>query len=83
MPKKVIQTPIDEELLKLLNSVSQSRHQSRSELIREACQHYLTQLKKEQLDQIYQEGYQKFPEQADLGEAQASLVSQVLSEESW
>lgn len=83
MPRKVIQIPIDEELLNNLNLASKSRRQSRSEFIREACQHYLRQLNEERLDQIYREGYQKLPEEAALGEIQASLAQKVLPEESW
>jgi len=83
MAKKVIQVPMDERLLNALNATSKKRGQPRSEVIREACQRYLKQAEQEQMDEIYKEGYERLPEEPLLGETQAVLAGQVLSEESW
>ena len=56
MVKKVIQVPVDEELLKNLNRFSKKQHKTRSEVIREACVIYLARAKEEELDRIYREG---------------------------
>jgi len=41
MVKKVIQVPVDEELLSALDQLSKKQSKARSELIRQACQRYL------------------------------------------
>lgn len=83
MVKKVIQVPVDAELLSALDQVSRKQHRARSELIREACQQYLRQVEAEALDSLYQEGYEKLPEEAELGEAQIALAGEILPRESW
>ena len=83
MAKKVIQVPVDEKLLDDLNAMSKRRGQPRSELIREACHRYLKQVEYDKMDEVYVEGYKRMPEEAILGEAQAALAGQVLSEEAW
>ena len=83
MVKKVIQVPIDEELLKNLDSLSEKRGKARAEVIREACVTYLHQIENDNLDRIYIQGYKKIPEQPDVGEAQIKMMGEILSKESW
>lgn len=83
MAKKVIQVPIDEGLLKDLDNLSKKQRKARSELIRQACQHYLRQVESEELDRLYQQGYKKVPEEPELGEAQIALAGEILPKESW
>ena len=83
MTKKVIQVPVDEELLKNLNRFSKKQHKTRSEVIREACVIYLARAKEEELDRIYREGYKRIPEDPDAGKAQAALLAKRLPKESW
>jgi metal-responsive CopG/Arc/MetJ family transcriptional regulator len=83
MAKKVIQVPVDIELLTALDELSKKRGKARSELIRRACQHYLREVENEELDRLYQNGYEAMPEEPEVGEIQAALTSQVLSQESW
>ena len=83
MKKKVIQVPVESDLLEALNSQSKQEGRSRAEVIREACRRYLRDLEKRQLDQAYQEGYVRVPGEPNLGRAQASLTREVLPEETW
>ena len=83
MAKKVIQVPVDEELLDALDRLSRKQSKARSELIRHACQRYLDQLETEELDRIYRQGYKKFPEGPEIGKIQEALAGEVFSEESW
>ena len=83
MVKKVIQVPVDEELLTALDQLSKKRCKARSELIRQACQHYLGQVESEELDRLYQQGYERLPEEPELGEAQVALAGEILPKESW
>jgi metal-responsive CopG/Arc/MetJ family transcriptional regulator len=81
--KKVIQIPLDEELLKNLNSLSKKQRKARAEIIRQACSRYLRQVENEDLDRIYQQGYKRIPEQSEAGEGQIAVSGEILSEESW
>jgi len=83
MTKKVIQVPVDEELLKNLDSLSKKQRKARAELIRQACLSYLEQAKEEELDKIYREGYKRIPETPDMGEVGAALLAEILPKESW
>ncbi len=83
MGKKVIQVPVDEELLTALDQLSRKQRKARSELIRQACQHYLEQVESEELDRLYQQGYEKLPEEPKLGEAQVAVAGEILPKESW
>lgn len=83
MVKKVIQVPVDEELLVALDETSRKQNKARAELIREACQRYLERVESEELDRLYKEGYQRVPEEPELGEAQIGLAGEILPKESW
>ena len=83
MVKKVIQVPVDEELLVALDQLSKKQRRARSELIRQACQRYLGQVKSEELDRLYQQGYERLPEEAEVGEVQTALTGEILSKEPW
>lgn len=83
MVKKVIQVPVDENLLEALGRESKKQSRARAELIREACERYLKQIENEALDKLYREGYEKIPEEPEVAGAQVALAGQVLSGESW
>jgi len=83
MAKKVIQVPVDEGLLEELDNLSRKQRRARSELIRQACRIYLQRAKQEEMDKTYQQGYQRIPEEAELGEAQVTVVGETISRESW
>lgn len=83
MAKKVIQVPLDEGLLKDLDNLSKKQHKARAKLIREACQHYLVEAEREEMDRLYQRGYERIPEGPELGEAQLAMLGEVLTEEPW
>ncbi len=83
MVKKVIQVPVDENLLTELDRVSKKRSETRSEIIRRACWKYLEQAESEEMDHKYQQGYRKLPEDAAAGEAQILMTGEILTEEAW
>lgn len=83
MVKKVIQVPVDEELLKGLDNLSKKQRKSRSELIRQACLRYLQQIEYEELDRLYQQGYKRIPEEPETGEIQIAMSGEFMSRESW
>ncbi|MCL0060977.1 ribbon-helix-helix domain-containing protein [Dehalococcoidia bacterium] len=79
MGKKVIQVPVDEKLFTALDQLSRKQRRARSELIRQACERYLRQVESEELDRLYQKGYERLPEEPELGEAQIVLAGEILS----
>lgn len=83
MVKKVIQVPVDEELLRDLNNLSKKQRKARSELIRQACLNYLQQIEHEELDRLYQQGYVRIPEEPETGESQIAMSGEFMSKESW
>ena len=78
MPKKIIQVPLDRDLLEALNEVSRAQAKSRSALIREACARYVAKIKEEERERQYIEGYTKFPE-GEEEEAWARMGEQELA----
>ena len=83
MSKKVIQIPVDIELLDELDMFSVKQSKARAELIRQACRRYLDELKSEEMDKIYRQGYEKIPEDNGIGEAQAEILGKIIPAESW
>ena len=83
MVKKVIQVPVDKDLLKNLDNLSKKQQKPRSEVIREACSRYLQQVEYEELDKLYKQGYTRVPEEPETGEIQTGMSAEILSRESW
>ncbi len=80
---KIVQVPMDIELLAALDELSHAQRSSRSALIRKACRQYLQRVREERLDDAYERGYRQIPEDAVIGEAQTTIAAHVLPEESW
>jgi metal-responsive CopG/Arc/MetJ family transcriptional regulator len=86
MPKrtnKIIQVPIEEELLKQIDETAGIVAESRAAFIREACQQRLKTLQKNELDRLYIEGHQSHPENLDWAESSAKLLAKRLPKEKW
>jgi metal-responsive CopG/Arc/MetJ family transcriptional regulator len=83
MAKKVIQVPMDPELLEGLDRLCGERRLARAEVIRESCREYLKKAEEEELDRAYLEGYERVPEEPEAAAAQVKLAKQVLPGEKW
>ena len=83
MVKKVIQVPVDEELLAALDRMSRRQRTARAGLIRRACRCYLEQMESEELDRLYRLGYERLPEEPEVAEAQVTLAGETLPRETW
>ena len=81
--KKVIQVPIDEELLARIDERVGRVAESRAAFIREACRWRLKALKGGQLDRQYVDGYRRKPEDPAWARAIARLLPKVLPREEW
>ena len=82
MPR-IIQVPIDEELLAKLDALSDKKGQSRASVIREACRKYVTEERRRQMAKEYVDGYRRIPEDPALAEGYAALAAEVLPPEDW
>ncbi len=76
--KKIIQVPIEDELLERIDATAGMVAESRAAFIREACKQRLKSLETKGLDHRYVEGYRKKPEELDWAEASARLLSKLL-----
>jgi hypothetical protein len=82
-PKKIIQVPIDDELLKRIDVTAGVVAESRAAFIREACQQRLKSLQAKELDRLYMEGHRSQPEDLDWAESSVKLLSKRLPKEKW
>ncbi len=81
--KKIIQVPIEGDLLERIDETSGVLAESRAAFIREACRLRLRSLEGSKLDRIYMEGYAKMPENAAWAKVGAELLSRRLPKEKW
>lgn len=86
MRYKIIQVPVDRDLLEALNKVSREQAKSRSALIREACAKYIATAEKEERIRQYVEGYRRMPEtqdELDFAESSAKALAELLADDAW
>ena len=81
--KKIIQVPMEEELIEQIDATAGVVAESRAAFIREACQQRLKSLHAKDLDRLYIEGHQSHPEDLDWAESSAKLLSKRLPKEKW
>jgi hypothetical protein len=79
--KKIIQVPIEDDLLKRIDASAGVVAESRAAFIREACQQRLKSLRAQELDRLYMEGHRSQPENLDWAESSARLLSMRLPKE--
>ncbi len=83
MAKKIIQVPIEDQLLNALDVHAQADKRSRADIIREACQLYLQRRHADDKERAYQEGYRRTPETPAIGQAQEAMLPYILNREVW
>lgn len=87
MPKnkssKIVQVPMEDELLKRIDATAGIVAESRAAFIREACKLRLKTLQHKERDRLYIEGHQSRPEDLDWAESSAKLLSKRLPKEKW
>ena len=81
--KKIIQVPIEGELLMRIDGTVGRVAESRAAFIREACRLRLEALEGSRLDREYVDGYRRKPENAAWARASARLLSRLLPPEKW
>jgi hypothetical protein len=83
MGKKVVQVPMQEDLLAALGKGSRNKDRPHLEVSRDARWPVLGQREEKPLDREYEEGYRQIPEAPTLAEAAAIMAGEVLDKETW
>ena len=86
MDKRIIQVPMDVDLITALDAISKNIGAPRAEVIRKACKAYLKRLEDERLDREYVEGYRRIPETLEEEQwADAGMVylGELLKKDEW
>lgn len=81
--KKIIQVPMEDELLQSIDATAGVVAESRAAFIREACKQRLKSLRAKELDRLYSEGYRKKPEDLSWAEVSVKLLARRLPKEKW
>jgi metal-responsive CopG/Arc/MetJ family transcriptional regulator len=81
--KRIIQVPIEYDLLNRIDERARAAAESRAAFIREACKERLNNLEAKEPDRQYTEGYRKKPEDTRLADAAAEILSRALPKEEW
>ena len=81
--KKIIQVPIEDELLRRIDETAHQVAESRAAFIRDACRLRLNTLEGRRLDRQYVDGYRRKPEDAAWAKTTTRLLSGVLPREKW
>ncbi|HEX9711014.1 MAG TPA: ribbon-helix-helix protein, CopG family [Actinomycetota bacterium] len=82
MPRKAVLVQLSDELLERLDRLSREKGDSRSALVRDAVERYITQESQAVKDGRLREGYVRVPDPAPDAWVQDSL-REMLDEESW
>ncbi len=81
--KKIIQVPMEDELLERIDATASAVAVSRAAFIREACKLHLKSFEERELDRRYIKGYRKKPEDQEWAEGSVKLLSKRLPKEKW
>lgn len=81
--KKIIQVPIEYDLLTRIDETVGQVAESRAAFIRDACRLRLKALEGHRLDRQYVDGYRRKPEDAVWARTTTRILSRVLPREKW
>jgi hypothetical protein len=81
--KKIIQVPIEDDLLRRIDATAGAVAESRAAFIRAACEQRLKTMQAKELDRLYMEGHRRHPEDLEWAESSVKLLSKRLPKEKW
>ena len=79
--KHVIQVPVNAELYSEIIAFAEKSGVSRAEVMRGAFIRMHERTREAELDRQYREGYQRIPDDSRVGQAQVTVLGQVLNKE--
>lgn len=80
---KVIQVSMPQPLLEAVTHRAKAQKESRAAFIRRALERYLAELREQEMDEAYIQGYQRIPEKVQVAEVNAILAAEVVPPEEW
>ncbi|MEQ8187204.1 MAG: hypothetical protein ABRQ39_04475 [Candidatus Eremiobacterota bacterium] len=80
---KMIQVPMNNELANDIINIAKERGESRAEIIRKACQAYISAIKEKNMEEIYREGYKNVPEDMKMANISSEIYANLASDEEW
>jgi len=80
---KVIQVPMPQALLETVTRYAEQRKESRAAFIRRALERYLAELREQEMEEAYIQGYRRIPEDVQVAEVNAILTAEVVPQEEW
>ena len=83
MTTKIIQVPVDQQLLAELNKACKKQKKKRAEFVRQACRESLKRLQEAEWDRQYIEGYKRIPETTEFADSVAKMAHEIFPEEKW
>ena len=83
MTTKIIQVPMDADLLRNINKMCKKRGVKRAEFVRQICKNYMKQIEDAEAERQCIEAYQRIPDDPAIGEVGAQLAAEILSKEDW
>ena len=81
--KHVIQVPVNAELYSEIVAFAEKSGVSRAEVMRGAFIRMHKRTREAELDRQYREGYERIPDDSRVGQAQVTVLGQVLNKENW
>ncbi len=80
---KVIQVSMPQSLLEAVTRHAKAQQKSRAAFIRRALERYLAELREQEMDEAYIQGYRRIPEEIQVAEVNAILAAEVVPQEEW
>jgi metal-responsive CopG/Arc/MetJ family transcriptional regulator len=80
---KMVQVPMSNELANDIIKIAKETGESRAEIIRKACQSYISYIKEKNMEEIYIDGYKKIPEDVNMAQVSSEIYANLASGEEW
>lgn len=83
MARKQVLLQLTEELVQKLDQLGEETGRSRSSMVRDAVERYVTRESEAEKDRRLIEGYKRFPPDGEFDQMAEDALREMLDEESW
>jgi len=81
--RRIVQVPMSPQLLAEVDRLARANGESRAAFIRRACEHFLAELRRRELEELYERGYRRHPEELAFAEVSAHIAAETWTDENW
>jgi hypothetical protein len=71
------------QFLAEVDRLAKARGESRAAFIRCACEHFISELREQELEALYEQGYREHPEELVFAKVAADLAAETWPDEDW